>query len=189
MTRRTSSAVTMPSPDVGVLEHDDVAGLLAAEHRARHLHALEDVLVADRRATTSPPAASTARCEPAVRQHDTTRPPGSAPRASRSSARIPSTWSPSTISPVAVDRDEPVGVAVERETDVRAALATTSRASEAGAVAPQSTLMLTPSGSTWIAVDRAPVAARISAADRAAGSVRAVEHDAQARRRRSSREP
>ena len=57
---------------------------------------------------------------PPFERTDTTRPPGSAPRRSRSSARIPSTWSPSTTWPARVDRDQPVGVAVEREPDVGA---------------------------------------------------------------------
>ena len=42
--------------------------------------------------------------------------------------------------------------------------ATTAAASEAGAVAPQSRLMLRPSGSAWMTSTRAPVAARMSPA-------------------------
>ena len=35
---------------------------------------------------------------------------------------MPSTWSPSTIRPARIDRDQAVGIAVEREPDVGAAL-------------------------------------------------------------------
>ena len=98
MTRSTSSAVTMPSPDVVCSRIDDVAALLAAQAGARDLHPLEDVLVADGRPDTWPPAASTACCEPAVREHATTTSAAAAGRrgASRSSARMPE-------EPVAVD--------------------------------------------------------------------------------------
>ena len=88
-----------------------------------------------------------------------------------------------------VDRDQPVGVAVEGEPDVGAARARPPRRATPGAVAPEPTLMFTPSGSLWMTSTVAPVAARISGPTIAAGAVRAVEDDPQAaavdRRRRA----
>ena len=54
-----------------------------------------------------------------------------------------------------VDNHDAVGVAVERDADVGAHLATLAH-SAAGAVEPQSLLMLKPSGSTPIAITSAP---------------------------------
>ena len=69
MTRRTSSAVTIAVAGRRVLEDDDVAALLAAQAGARDLHALEDVLVADRRPDDLAAGRLDDRLEPAVRQH------------------------------------------------------------------------------------------------------------------------
>ena len=62
-------------------------------------------------------------------------------------------WSPSTTLPVGVDGDDAVGVTVEGQADVGAALATTACCSGAGWVDPQRSLMLVPSGSAWMTVD------------------------------------
>ena len=74
---------------------------------------------------------------------------------------MPSTWSPSTTRPVA-------STAISRSASPSSAnpasapAATTASASDAGAVAPDPTLMLMPSGSAWMTSTRAPVAARIA---------------------------
>ena len=149
-----------------------MAGLLAAERRPRDLHAVEDVLVADRRADDL--AAGRLDRAPAARRSTGStrrgRPAGHRARAGRGrGCRGPGRHR--RPSPSASTAMQPVGVAVEREPDVGAPCATTAAASDAGAVAPQSTLMLMPSGSTWMAVDR-----------RAGG-----REDARRRRRRPSR--
>ena len=112
--------------------------------------------------TTCPPAASTAAWRPPFDSTDTTRPPfGSTPRASLSSARMPRTWSPSTTAPVesaAMSRSASPSSA----NPTSAARAATASASAPGCVAPDATLILTPSGSLWITSTDAPVADRIS---------------------------
>jgi hypothetical protein len=76
---------------------------------------------------------------------------------------MPSTWSPSTTVPEA-------STAMSRSASPSSAnptsapRATTSAASEAGLVAPDATLMFTPSGSLWRTSTRAPVASRIAGA-------------------------
>ncbi len=74
---------------------------------------------------------------------------------------MPRTWSPSTMRPspsTAISRSASPSSA----NPTSAPRCATSRASDAGEVAPDSTLMFTPSGSTWMASTRAPVAARIA---------------------------
>ena len=165
-----------------VLEHDDVAALLAAEPRARDLHALEDVLVADGRPHDLAAGRLDGLLQAAVREHrHHERATGQRARAtSRSSARMPSTWSPSTICPARIDRDQPVGVAVEREADVGAALRRPHAPARPGRSRRSWTLMLTPSGSAWMTSTVGPGRRAGSGADRAARAVRAVEDDAQA---------
>ena len=74
---------------------------------------------------------------------------------------MPSTWSPSTSRPVP-------STAMHRSASPSSAKPTsapcsrTAAISDSGWVAPQSRLMLSPSGSSWMTVTRAPVARRIS---------------------------
>ena len=105
-----------------MLEHDDVPGLLAAEHRPRDLHPLEDVLVADRRADDLAAGGLDRALQPAVRQdrHD---------EAAGQCVSLEPLEGEDAEDLVAVDdatrpidRDQPVGVAVEGEADVGAAL-------------------------------------------------------------------
>ena len=87
----------------------------------------------------------------------------SAPRPSRSSAHSPSSWSPSTTRPcrsTTTRRSASPSSAKPRS----APRAITCSARSAGAVAPQPTLMFSPSGSLWITSTLAPVAARSSGA-------------------------
>ena len=163
MTRRTSRAVTTPSPEVVCSR--TMTWPLFSPPSADPLTCIPSRMYLSPTGVrmTCPPAASTTVWRPPFERTDTTSPPlGSTPRASRSRARMPRTWSPSTTVAGRIDGDEPVGVAVEGEADVGAARATTSAASEAGAVAPARTLMFTPSGSLWMTSTWAPVAARIS---------------------------
>ena len=77
---------------------------------------------------------------------------------------MPRTWSPSTTRPAAstaISRS----ASPSRANPTSAPRAATSAASDAGAVAPDSTLMFTPSGSLWMTSTVAPVAARISGPD------------------------
>ena len=66
---------------------------------------------------------------------------------------MPSTWSPSTTRAVPSTAMQPVRVAVEREADVGALRRRRPRPATPGAVAPQPTLMFTPSGSLWMTLD------------------------------------
>ena len=82
-----------------------------------------------------------------------------------------------------VDRDDAVGVAVEREADVGAVLDAPLGADRSGCVEPQSALMLRPSGSALSTTTSAPSGPQRTRAGVERGAVRAVEHDAQARER------
>jgi hypothetical protein len=102
-----------------VLEDDHVAALLAAEAGPRDLHPLEDVLVADGRPDDLAAGRLDRGLEPAVRQdgHDE-RALGRTPRSMRSRARSPSNLVAVHDLAGRIDRDQPVGVAVEGEPDV-----------------------------------------------------------------------
>ena len=100
---------------------DDVPRLLAADVVAARAHRLEHIAVADlgadqRRALRLREAARargwTSPSRPAP-------PPRSSPRARRPSAISAISWSPSIDLALLVDDDQPVGVAVERDADVR----------------------------------------------------------------------
>ncbi len=113
---------------------------------------------------TWPPASSTVFWRPPFDRIETTRAPlGSRLVARRSRARTPSTASPSTTQPAA-------STAIRRSASPSSAnptsapRATTSRWSAPGAVAPQPSLMLVPSGSLKSTCTSAPVASRIRAA-------------------------
>ena len=150
-----------------VLADDHVAALLAAEAGARRPHPLEDVLVADRRAHDPAAGRLDRRLEPAVREDRRRRgPPRRARRARAGRARgcrgagrrrrrrpAASTASSRSASP-------------SRAKPMSAPRSTTAAASDAGAVAPQPTLMLTPSGALWIDLDGAPRSPRGSRARR-----------------------
>ena len=117
-----SIAAARPSPVTWSREVDHVARLLAAEQAALALQRLEDVTVADvgrdrrgcraRRIRAWKPRFVI--CVTATR---------STPR---SSARIATIPSPSTSSPLLVDREHPVAVAVEGDPEVEAAASTPS---------------------------------------------------------------
>ena len=178
--------MTIPSPDVVCSSTMTWPDFSPPSIAPGDLHPLEDVLVADRasgrprrRPPRPPPGARrsrgpTRRGRPAARRARAARGRGSrGPGRHRRSAPSPSTAirrsaSPSSAKPTSAPR------------------AATARASDAGAVAPHSTLMLTPSGSTWIASTRAPVAARISRPPRHPSRSRHRARCA-ARSRRSSR--
>ena len=68
------------------------------------------------------------------------------------SARI---WSPSISSPCLVGQHQPVGVAVQRDAEMRAVL-DDLRADVSGTVEPQPRLMLKPSGATPTGITSAP---------------------------------
>ena len=104
-----------------VLEDDHVAALLAAEPGARDLHALEDVLVADRRADDLPAGRLDGLLQPAVREHRhderaARQLPAREPVEGQDAEDLVAVDDPAR----RVDRDEPVGVAIEREADVGA---------------------------------------------------------------------
>ena len=162
MTRRTSSAVTIPSPLVVCSRTMTWPLFSPPRPGARDEHPLEDVLVADGGADDVAAGRLDDRLQAAVREdRDDDRRSAGHREPSRSSARMPRTWSPSTTSAARVDRDQPVGVAVEREPDVGAP--GDDRLGERGrAVAPHRRLMFTPSGSAWMTSTAAPVAGRIS---------------------------
>ncbi len=92
-------------------------------------------------------------------------------------------WSPSTSAPGVVDREHPVGVAVEREADVGARRRRPPLAASSGWVEPQPSLMLRPSG---VGVEhrrrRRRARAQDAGRERGRGAVGAVEHDRAARR-------
>ena len=79
-----------------------------------------------------------------------------------------------------VDRDDPVGVAVEGQPEVGLRCATTARASSAGSVEPHFSLMLAPSGDVVQRGDRGAELGQHARGDLAGRAVGAVDHDAQA---------
>ena len=108
----------------GVVAHDHVAGLLAAEGEAARP-------ASPRARSGRRPWSAARRCRrrasPARSRGCSSRSPRrcpwrSAPASRIASARIARSWSPSTTSPVVVDGQAAVGVAVEREADVGAVL-------------------------------------------------------------------
>ena len=146
-----------------VLEDDHVAALLAAQPGAADLHPLEDVLVADRRPDDAPAGRLDRRLEPAVAEdrHDERALGQHAAREAveREDARAAGRRRrPVPAASTATQRS----ASPSRANPTSAPRAATSRASDAGAVAPDSTLMFTPSGSLWMTSTVAPVAARIS---------------------------
>ena len=127
-------------------------------------HPVEDVLVADRRPRESPAGALDARSRPPLERTLTTTMP-SRQRAARQPIEGDDADQLIAVDHLAVlvDGHATVGVAVEREADVGAGRRH-DRAACSGAVAPQSRLMLMPSGSLKRASTSAPVAARICGA-------------------------
>ena len=100
-----------------------MAALLAAEAGPRHLHPLEDVLVADGRPDDLAAGRLDAVWRPPFERTETT----SAPSGSDAALEPVEGEDPEDLVAVddlagRVDRDQPVGVAVEGEPDVRAAL-------------------------------------------------------------------
>ena len=105
----------------GVLEQDDVAALLAAQDRSRHLHPLEDVLVADGGPDDVAAGRLDGRLESAVREHrHDEAAAGQCPTGQAVEGQDAQDLVAVDDPPARIDRDQPVGVAVERETDIRA---------------------------------------------------------------------
>ena len=98
------------------------------------------------------------------------------------SARIARIWSPSTTLPVVVDGQAAVGVAVEREARVGAVLERRPSAARSRWVEPQPSLMLSPSGSAWIATTSAPASRSARGPASEAAPCGAVEDDLEPRR-------
>jgi hypothetical protein len=105
-----------------VLQDDHVPRLLAAEHGSGHLHPLEDVLVTDRGADDLAAGRLDRALQSAVRQdrHDQAARQGIAfePLESEDPEDLVAVHDAA----LPIDRDQPIGVAVERETDVRPSL-------------------------------------------------------------------
>ena len=92
---------------------------------------------------------------------------------------IASIWSPSTTVAALVDRDHPIGVAVEGQADVGAGLEHRLHAGR-GVVEPQPSLMLVPSGAALSTSTSAPSARSAVGRGPERGAVAAVDHHAQA---------
>ena len=143
-----------------VVEQDHVAGLLAAEAVAAGLHRLEHVPVADRGLDHLMPSRRIASRSPRLDITVTTSVSWASVPASRiASARTAMIWSPSTTSPVGVDREAPVGVAVVRDPEVGAVLADRGRSSRQGGSS-RTVVDVQPSGSAPIAITSAPARRR-----------------------------
>ena len=100
-----------------------MAALLPAEPAPGHLHALEDVLVSDRRADDVPPGRLDRGLQAPVRQH---RDDEAAAR-QRIALKAVKGEDPEHLVAVddvaaRIDRDQAVGIAIEREADVGTAL-------------------------------------------------------------------
>ena len=122
MTPSTSSAVTIPSPEVVCSRMMTWPLFSPAEDRARDLHPLEDVLVADRRPHDLAAGRLDDRLEAAVREDRDDQP---ATRQRIAAQPVEGQDAEHLVAiddvPRFVDGDQPVGVAVEREPDVGAA--------------------------------------------------------------------
>ncbi len=102
-----------------MLPDDDVAALLAAETGAGDLHALEDVLVADGGAHDGPAGGLDGVLQAAVREDgDDERPPGERAPGQPLQGEDPEHLVPVHDPAGRVDRDEPIRVAVQGESDV-----------------------------------------------------------------------
>ena len=151
ITRRTSRAVTMPSPEV-VCSRTMTCPLFSPPRVA------PDTCIPSRMylsptgvRMTWPPAASTADWSPPFERTETTSPPpGNAPRASRSSARMPEDLVAVDDPAGRVDRDEAIRVAVEGEPDVGAEPDDGLAPAMPDPWPRSRTLMLMPSGSAWM---------------------------------------
>ena len=174
----------MPSPDGRVLEDDDVAALLAAEAGARHLHPLEDVLVADGRPDDLAAGRLDRGLEPAVREHGHDEAAVGEFAAGEPVQREDPEDLVAVDDPARSHRRRSAGRRRHRgRSPTSAPRVRTTSASEAGSVAPQPTLMLSPSGSSWITSTVAPVARRISGPHAAEPApLAAVEHHVARRR-------
>ena len=184
--------MTIPSPDVVCSSDDDVAALLAAEDGARHLHPLEDVLVADGRPDDVAAGRLDDGLQTAVRQdrHDEA--------AAGQLAALEPVEGEDPEDLVAVDdaarprRPRSAGRRRRRGRTRRRRRPRRRLGERPRARSPRSrTLMFMPSGSAWMTSSVAPVAAEDLRPDRRARAVRAVEDDAQAARvdRRGEAEP
>ena len=174
MTRSSSIAVTIPSPEVAC-SRTITWPLFSPPSPAPETSIAARMCLSPTGVRTSrPPAASTACLEPAVREHRDDE----AAVVERPAREPLEREDPEHL--VAVD--EAARARPPRRTGPRRRRARSRRPRRArrpppsatpGAVAPQSRLMLSPSGASWITVTRAPVARRISGADAVRGAVRA----------------
>ena len=187
MTRRTSSAVTIPSPDV-VCSRMITWPLFSPPRTA------PDTCIPSRMylsptgvRTTWPPAASTTAWRPPFERTETTSPPpGSVVAAQPIEGQDPEDLVAVDDRPGGVDGDQPVGVAVEREAGVGAGR--DDRLGERGRRG--RTRPDVDVDAVGIGVDDLdPGAGRGQdlAADHGARAVRRVEHEVQAAAHRSSR--
>ena len=175
----------------GVVEADDVAGLLAAEIEAAPRPCA-------RRRSGRRPACARARCRaraaPPRGRSSTSRwrrrvLVASAVRARASQARgCASTWSPSTSSPCSSTRIAAVGVAVERDADVGAFPPARARAATSTWSAPQPSLMLCRRAALPMATTSAPSSEKHHRRDAVGRAVRAVDDDAQPVERQLARQ-
>ena len=162
---------------------DQVAGRLAAEKGAAPLHLLDDVPVADGRAEQRDAERRQRPFEPVVR-HDRPDDGGRLPPLADELVRpevedVVAVEEP----PRAVGEDDPVGVAVEREAEVGACLATTARAIASGWSAPAPLVDVPTIGRGRDRVDtRAPAAPERERSDLERGAVRRVDRPPSARR-------
>ena len=152
--------------------------LLAAEIAAVAAHRLDDVAVADRACgSAAMPWLCRKRSKPRLDMTVATTPPrASWPARCHRSRDQRHQLIAVEQSAVFVGDHQPVGVAVERDADI-GALRTTSRCIAMGAMAPQSRLMLSPSGFTPSGMTSAPSSHNTRRGDLVGGAIGAIDHD------------
>jgi hypothetical protein len=171
-----------------VVQDDDVARLLAAEGGARHLHALEDVLVADRRADDLTAGSLDRPLQAAVREdrHDETarQRPVREPLEGEDPEHLVAVDHPTA----AIHRDEAVGVTVEREPDVGAPLGDrgSERCRRGG---PALDVDVDPVGLDVDGLDPCARGLQDAGSHDAARAVRPVQHDMESGRVDRARQP
>ena len=161
-----------------------MAALLAAEAGPRHLHPLEDVLVADGRPHELPADAGEGRLEAAVREDgDDEDPAREGVAAQPVEGAQPEELVAVDDAAAAVDDDEPVGVAVEGEAEVGAPGDHLGRERRRGG-GPAADVDVHAVRLVVDDVDAGPGRRQDPGGGDAAGAVRAVEDDVEVARRR-----
>ncbi len=160
-----------------LLEDDHVTALLAAEDGARNLHPLEDVLVADGGPDDLAAGRLDRHLETAVRQdrHDEAAPGELAPGQPVEGEQADQLVAVDDV-PGGVDRDAPVGIAVEGEADVGAPLGHGRRQRRRGG-RPATEIDVQPVGLGEDDLDPGPGRGEDVGRHDAARAVGAVEHD------------